>query len=566
MSTRTRAARKTLAAWPALAALAWALPQTSAAQTPASAQDITHHVVRGDTLHALAARYLDDAAQWPALAQANHIRNPRRLQPGSVLHIPQALQPWASATVQYVRGGAQAALPGKEAASPVAAGAELPEGTRVQLEQDAYLSIRLSDGSVVRVHGGSDLQLQRLRKRARPGSARSVLELQRGTLEPSATPDPAGQAPLDIHTPHASASVRGTRFSVEADASGRTLTAVTEGVVALQGSERAGGQALLQHGWGAVVDADGRAAPPVALLAAPDARALPTLAQDADFLRLKLPRVPGAQAYQVQLARDAELTEVLRAATAPDPEFSLPAVQDGRYQLAVRAIDAHGLPGQRAQTLLTVKAHPIAPLYQSPQQDAQVAGPAVQLQCTRVAEAARYRIQLARDASFDPALLDATSDGDCQALTPALAPGRYLWRIASLRRLDDGRWDQGPYAQAQGFTLLPEAPSADALHSRQSADAATVLSWPAQTGQRYRLQLAREPDFARLLADETLEQATWSAADLPAGRYFVRLRSIDASGLESAFSAPHVLSVVAPLRSSTGQAITSGDGSPVQRP
>ncbi|QEA13477.1 FecR domain-containing protein [Comamonas flocculans] len=566
MSTRTRPPRKALAAWPALAALTWALPQALAAQTLAGAQDLTHQVVRGDTLHALAARYLDDAAQWPALAQANRIANPRRLQPGSVLHIPRTLQPWASARVQYVRGDAQAALPGKESTSPVAADAELPEGTRLQLGPDAYLSIRLSDGSIVRVHADSDLQLQRLRKRARPGSARSVLELQRGRLEPSVTPDPAGQQQLDIHTPHATASVRGTRFSVQTDAAGRTLTAVSEGMVAVRGGERAGGEALLQHGWGAVVDASGRAAAPVALLAAPDARALPSHAHDADFLRLKLPPVQGARAYQVQLARDPELTEVVRAATAPGPELSLPAVADGNYHLAVRAIDTHGLPGQGAQAEFTVKAHPIAPLYQSPQRDAHLTGPTVQLQCTRVAEAARYRIQLATNADFDAPLFDATSDGDCQALTPTLAPGRYLWRMASLRALDDGRWDQGPYAEPQGFTLLPEAPSADALRSRQSADAATVLSWPARPGQRYRLQLAREAGFATLLVDETLEQATWSAAALPAGHYFVRLRSIDASGLESAFSAPHVLSVIAPLRSSAGQAITSGDGTAVQRP
>lgn len=550
----------------ALALICAACAAPTFAQAPAASGDITHSVVPGDTLEALARHYLDDARQWPALAHANQVRNPRHLQPGSTLRIPGDLLPHAQATVHYVQGQVQAALPDSGAATTPTPGQRLPEGTRLQVPRDGFISVRLHDGSLIRVQADTDLRLQHLRKHARPGSAQSVIELQRGEVLPSVTPGADGARRLDIRTPKATASVRGTRFSVSAGADGRTLTAVQQGRVAVQGSEAPGQETLLPQGQGVAVDARGAVGVPAPLLPAPDLSALPAAVHDADFLRLTLPTAAQASAYQVRLARDAELAEVVRAATSARPAITLPAVEDGHYQIAVRLLDASGLPGYSAQRALTVKAHPIAPLYQAPGKDATVEAGALRLECTRVAEASRYRIQVAAQADFAQPLLDATRDGDCAAAAPALAPGRYVWRVASLRQLPDGQWDQGPYAAPQGFAVAPQALAASALRTSATASGATTLSWPAQAGQRFRLQLAGSADFARPLVDQTLAAPTWSAAELPAGRYQVRIRTIDASGLESAFSAPYTFSVVSRVHSGDGQAITTGDGAPLQHP
>lgn len=548
-------------------ALIWTLPAAPAwAQSPAAATgDIEHRVVPGDTLEGLARHYLDDARQWPALARINRVADPKHLQPGSSLRIPHDLLPYAPASVQYVQGPAQATLP-DAAAAGLAAGQSLPEGTRLQVGHEGFVSIRLQDGSIIRVQADSDLQLQRLRKHGRPGSAQSVIELQRGGVEPSVTPSTDHTQRLDIRTPKATASVRGTRFWVGAGEDGRTLTAVQEGTVAVQGLERQGKATLLPGGQGVAVDAGGHMGTPAALLAAPDLSQLPATVHDADFLRLSLPAVAAARAYEVRVARDAELTQVLRAATAPTPTLTLPAVDDGRYQIAVRMLDASGLPGFTAQRALTVKAHPIAPLYQSPGKDATVPAGSLRFECTRVAEAQRYRIQVAASAGFAHPLLDTTSDDACAAAAPALQPGRYLWRIASLRQLPDGQWDQGPYAAPQGFAVAPQPLAADALKTASTASGGTTLSWPAQPGQRFRLQLSSQEDFQKPLIDQTLAQPAWSAGTLPAGRYYVRIRTVDPSGLESAFSSPYLLTVVSRIDSGSGQPITTGDGTPLQRP
>lgn len=47
-----------------------------------------HTVARGETLWAIAVRYYGDGNRWTAIAQANGIRDPRRLAVGQVLTIP----------------------------------------------------------------------------------------------------------------------------------------------------------------------------------------------------------------------------------------------------------------------------------------------------------------------------------------------------------------------------------------------------------------------------------------------------------------------------------------------
>ena len=49
----------------------------------------SYTVVRGDSLSKIAAQVYRDAAQWRAIAQANQIRDPRRLSPGRVLTLPK---------------------------------------------------------------------------------------------------------------------------------------------------------------------------------------------------------------------------------------------------------------------------------------------------------------------------------------------------------------------------------------------------------------------------------------------------------------------------------------------
>lgn len=550
-----------------LALALWAATMQGGAY--ASPQDIEHRVRPGDTLEALAVHYLDAPRLWPQLQAYNHVANPRRLRPGSVLRIPYQLLPAGSAEVDFVRGQASTTADTGASASPLQAGQALREGARVQVAPDSFVTVRLADGTLIRVQADTDLRLQQLRRRGRAGDAQSVLELRRGSVESSVPPGRDGARRFQVRTPKATTSVRGTRFAVTLAPDERTLAAVTEGslAVAPQLAGTAEAATLLDAGHGVVVAADGQMGMPRALLPAPELSGLPDTLHDADFLNISLAPVAGAVAYQVQVAHDADFIQTLRSGIFSTPQVRLPALQDASYHLQVRAIDEGGLPGNVAQRPITIKAHPIAPLYQTPAPGGTLSRTQGELLCTPVAGVARYRIQVAADAGFAAPLLDETSAQQCAARVEQLAPGNYYWRAASVRDLPGGANDQGPYAPGQAFTVAnnPSAPNAADLQSRGDGPE-LQLRWPGEPGQRFRLQLAATEDFAAPLVDERLSEPAWTASGVAPGAYFVRIQTRDPSGLESSFSTPRLLRVQAAVQTQSGEPVTSSDGRPLSRP
>lgn len=60
------------------------------AAAAAALTSVTHVVAAGDTLWAIAERYMGDGTLWPAIAVANGITDPTRLRVGQVLTVPTA--------------------------------------------------------------------------------------------------------------------------------------------------------------------------------------------------------------------------------------------------------------------------------------------------------------------------------------------------------------------------------------------------------------------------------------------------------------------------------------------
>lgn len=537
------------------------LPHLGAQGAP---QEIEHRIEPGDTLEALSIHYLGNPGLWPQLQAYNRVANPRRLRIGSMLRIPMGLLSMGTAEVSFIHGQARITPPGDGQATALQAGQPLAEGARLQVAPDSFITVRLADGTLIRVHADTDLQLLQLRRRGRAGNAQSVLDLRRGSVETSVPPSKDGTRRFEIRTPKASTSVRGTYFAVMLPDDDRTLTAVTEGRVAVE-SPGFGTSAMVDSGYGVAVAASGQLGTPQPLLPAPDLSGVPTAVHDADFLSLTLSPIAGAVAYQVQLARDASLSEVVRESTFPSPAVRMRTVEDGDYNLAVRAIDGDGLPGLVAHRAITVKAHPVPPLYQAPVQGATISRTQGELSCTQVAGSVRYRIQVASDAGFAAPVLDEAQLQRCGTQVATLAPGNYYWRAASVRDLPGGGSDQGPYAAAQSFTVA-DNPSAPTALQVIDEGAGPLLRWAGEPGQSFHLQLAATDDFATPLVDQHLDSPSWTVTGIAAGSYFVRIRTRDSSGLESDFSRPYVVLVQAAVQSGSGIPVTSADGRQLSRP
>ncbi|QHE87105.1 FecR domain-containing protein [Hydrogenophaga sp. BPS33] len=543
----------------ALALLGVALP--ALAQSP----DRIHTVQPGDNLYSLAQRYLDDPAQWRALQRHNQVADPRRLVLGSVLRIPAALLRAEPAPAEVLHVAGQARVRGQ--AAPLAVGARVDEGAHVDVGDDGFVTLRLADGSVVRLAAGTQVQLRELRHAPGSGQGQTELQLERGRVDATAKPQRAKGSRFEVRTPLAVGGVRGTTFGVAVGEGGAFIGDVREGAIQVRSLAAAQEQAMVQAGEGAhLANTPGSRFSVMPLLAAPDLSGLPDVLEDISIIELRWPQDAHASAWQVRIASGDVADGVVRNASFAQPLARFTALDDGDYLLAVRAVDGRGIPGQEAVRRVVVNARPQAPLLREPPSGARPSSPDVVLQCTQGDVQLRYRFQVARDAAFTDLVAQSADLGTCSHTVSVPVPGTYFWRVAAVDRDAKGARDQGPFSAPLSFqrVALPPVPAAPRL---RSGDTSTLhIVWGASTGGpwRHQIQVARDAAFAQLVDERQLSEPVYTRAMPPAGTYHVRVRQIAADGLEGRWTDPQRFEVHRHIATTDAQPLTSSDGQPVQ--
>jgi hypothetical protein len=486
--------------------------------------DVRYTIRPGDTLIGIANTQLADPSRWRDIKELNRVRNDRRLQPGATLRIPAE---WlrhteAGAVVEQVEGDTR--IDGRAAK----AGERLSHGVRVETGERGSVALRFADGGVTVVQPQSAVQLDMLRTLPGSGAARTRLRLDAGRIENTVVPQRKPGALFEVQTPAAVAGVRGTRYRV-GDLQGDALTEVLEGEVRVGTGRSMTSHVDVKSGYGVRVAAGGEVAAPVALLAPPDLSTLPAL-QARPLVRLRIPPVTGADRYRAQVAPNASFHTVLQETVFTGEEMRFAGLPDGEYALRVRAIDARGLEGIDSVRAFRLKARPEPPFASAPADRSKVRGERVQFRWAAAAQAERYALQIAADPGF-ASIVHEAAELRATGYTPdrAFAPGRYFWRLASVR----GDADQGPWGDPASFELLPApaAPEAPTIDNER-----LMLRWSAEPGQRFLLQMARDPRFEQMHAERTLEAPTIELRRPPAGAYYVRVQATDPDGFVGPFT------------------------------
>jgi FecR protein len=361
------------------------------------------------------------------------------------------------------------------------------------------------------------------------------MRLVRGSIEVLATKVLRAK-PLEVQTPTAVIGVRGTEYRVHHDetpaSANPTRTEVLEGRVRADLAPSATASAPLgadvAAGFGAALRA-GQAPLVAPLLPAPDlAGVLPRY--ERPLVRLAVP--PSPQPLRVQVAADAAFDRVVFDERLPAgaTEARVAGLADGPWFVRVRRIDTAGIEGYDATRPFTLKARPEPPATLQPQARQKLAVGTVVLGWAENIEAARYRVQVARDPGFSQIVQQADGQTGAQAQVAVAEPGVYHWRLASVRA--DG--DTGPWGDARQFEArpLPEPPTGGA-----SADGKTLeISWSGREEDRHQVELARDGGFADVLHRADLKATHWALPMPAAGTYYFRYRSVEADGFVSPWS------------------------------
>ncbi|MBK3786911.1 LysM peptidoglycan-binding domain-containing protein [Paraburkholderia aspalathi] len=462
-----------IAARPMIAAslLAGTVPCLAAAPGPRPVATVPYVTVSGDTLYAIAARYLRDPRDWAALSRLNRIPAPRRLAAGIGLRLPAARlrQEPESARVIAASGPVEHAC-GTAPYTPLSSGMILGEGDRVRTGLNGFVTLELTDGSHMTVPQNSLVGIGRLRQTVLTGATDRVIGLQQGEVDSEVTHAAKKDDRFQIRSPSVVAGVRGTRFRVRYGvAEAQTAVEVLDGAVGVDAAAapapapgvplQASAQ-LVTANFGSVTRAgggmDSGIGDPVALLPAP-ALADPGRTQDGKQVAFDL--VPAgamtgaAGGYRVQVARDADLLDLIRDRHVSAPHADFNDLPDGTYFVRISAIDRNGLEGQsqayafeRREFDLSAAAEPHA------------GGRDYTFRwfAGRPGLQTRFRFVLAATPDLRRPLVDQPDLETDQIVVTDLPPGVYYWSVTG-EQFDNGRFYEKASA-VRSFTVAGQDP------------------------------------------------------------------------------------------------------------
>lgn len=523
-----------------VAAVAPSSPGAAAAQDPR----LPYTVQPRDTMIGLGRTLLQPPSAWREVAQINRLRNQNLILPGQTLQIPLRLLRSTDVPARLEGTEGDVRLAGA-AARP---GSELSAGQTLSTAAGSSAIIRLGDGSRIKLAPGSELAVGEHRrfelKAGTPQAAgaapeeglfASTMRLVRGSIEVLATKVLRAK-PLEVQTPTAVIGVRGTDYRVHHDTAATsanpTRTEVLEGRVRadLEAASPAAAPlgADVASGFGAALRA-GQAPMVAALLPAPELTGVQPR-YERPLVRLALP--PATEPLRVQVAADAAFDRVVFDERLPAgaAEARIGGLADGNWFVRARRIDPAGIEGYDASRAFVLKARPEPPATLQPQPRQKLAVGTVVLAWADNLEAARYRLQVARDPGFAQIVQQTDGQTGSQAQVTVAEPGTYHWRLASVRA--DG--DAGPWGDARLFEArpLPEPATGGA-----SSDGKTLeISWSGRDEDRHQVELSRDGSFNEVLHRADLKATQWALPMPAAGTYYFRYRSVEPDGFVSPWS------------------------------
>jgi len=150
--------------------------------------------------------------------------------------------------------------------------------------------------------------------------------------------------------------------------------------------------------------------------------------------------------------------------------------------------------------------------------------PQLHLEFPAIAGAKSYHLQVSDDPQFQTLVADVRSDQPSFDL-PSPADGAYWVRARAIDSLDlEGHDAVHPFTQQ----LAPESPKPPPPTPQLVKVTRHDLhfEWSADPGQQYRVQIARDPQFRRILTDQTISNGTLVWRRPWPGRYYIRVAAL----------------------------------------
>ncbi|WP_076417079.1 FecR domain-containing protein [Colwellia sp. UCD-KL20] len=425
-------------------------------------------VANGDSLWNITSKFLTKIDYYTQLQQLNNIKHPKRIQPGSVIRIPME---WikhtpASARISFIQG--ESLLLRDNKLIPLTASTTLVLGDEIRTSDKSSVTVVFADGSEMVLFKNTIIAFDHLSSYGKTGMVDTRVSVIQGKVETNAKKNKGPGSRLDISTPSAISSVRGTMYRVSNTQKNISTVEVIEGTVAVAG-EKSNNSIKVATGQGTRIEKGTEPTKPVPLLAPPHILTTQTFFEQAPVI--KWDSIEKAKRYNIQVSPKKDFKRIIWGQITTDTFIVLPKLNDDMYYYRVTAIDALGIEGKPAYKNFTLNLSPRAPqLKNIPERILGNSTLSMLSWENSVDLTDRYKVEVAKDEKFTQLVLNKNITGNQLALPNNLAFGNYYWRVSSI--VDT---DKGPASTPLMFnwTTTIETPQCNAVASSGIVD----ISW-----------------------------------------------------------------------------------------
>lgn len=493
---------------------------------PSDAADWVYTVVEGDNLWDFSEKHLDSVMRFDQIRKINNVAQPRRMRPGTRLRVPMQ---WIKsnptpARVESVLGIATILRATEKLPVEAKPGDQIWLNDSLLTGPESSVAVQFADGSILTLHGESEMRFDHLSAYGETGMVDSRLNLIKGRVDTRVKPAVGPGSRFEIQTPSAISAVRGTAYRAAVTAEQQASNVeVIEGKVRVTGAKK---PRLVRAGFGTRVNPGRKPLPPQQLLDAPLLKPLPDSIRQLNWPVAWSP-LPSANSYRVQIRAQSKPNVTVWDRTVSAARASLPDLDDGDYLLIVRGIGQYGLEGKNRVTHINIDTDPQPPLLLKPNADQIFRQEPAELVWTASQDADSYLLEIASDPNFEEVLLRKSElKATAYQVDELTAPGTYHWRVTSVAA--DGEF--GPPGAARSWELKDVPPAIEA--ELANVDDETIIATWRKAGpeQRYQVQVARDNSFNDLETDEVGTETSLAITQSTRQVRYLRVRTIEPDG------------------------------------
>jgi len=498
-------------------------------------------VTNGDSLWNITTKFLTKIDYYTQLQQLNNIKYPKKMKPGSVIRIPME---WikhtpASAQVSFIQGQSQ--LFRNKELTALAPSTVLVLGDEVRTGNKGSATILFADGSEMVLFKNTIVSFDHLSAYGETGMVDTRVRVLQGKVETNAQKNKGPGSRLDISTPSAISSVRGTVYRVSNTGENISTVEVLEGIVEVAG-DKPNHSIKVAIGQGTRIEKGLEPTPPSPLLSAP------TILTRQDFFE-KTPvitwaKVNKAKYYNIQVSSKNNFKSILWSELTTNNTIELPEFTDGHYYYRITATDLLGIEGFASQKELTVNLSPKPPkLINTPQRILSNKLLSVLRWENSSDKADSYKIELAKDNMFTQLALTKTVTSTELSLLQDLAFGNYFWRVSSIKGSGENV-DTGPASSPLSFnwSTIIAPPKCSLIASENTIN----IKWsPIRKNQTITIETAEDATFTQSLKTHQFNSDTPSFDFNSNEEVFVRCKlGLNDTAIESHWSdVQHISSI-----------------------